>query len=243
MRSIFALILCLGLAACAVAPAPRPVPEAPTPRPAASEKPLRPVTQQELDGKLRQFLAAQRRMEPVIEAACRAAPIRQKCDFQIVVDERPELPGNAFQTVDANGRPILGFTLALIAEARNEDEVAFVLGHEAGHHIAGHLARQQLNAARGAAVFSKIVGRAGASPETLARAQQLGAAVGARSYSKAYELEADEIGTKLTIAAGYDPIKGADFFFRVPDPGDVFLGTHPPNAARVSAVRRAAGLS
>ncbi|MDB4254950.1 peptidase M48, partial [bacterium] len=44
-------------------------------------------------------------------------------------------------------------------------------------------------------------------------------------------------------AAGFDPLNGAQFFFRVPDPGDRFLGTHPANADRLRTVQRvAAGL-
>ena len=51
----------------------------------------------------------------------------------------PNLPG-WIDTLQAQGRPVIFFTLGLIADARNSDELAFVLGHEAAHHIAGHLA-------------------------------------------------------------------------------------------------------
>lgn len=40
--------------------------------------------------------------------------------------------------------------------------------------------------------------------------------------------------------AGYDPLRGAAFFVRIPDPGDQFLGTHPRNAQRIETVRRTA---
>lgn len=53
-------------------------------------------------------------------------------------------------------------------------------------------------------------------------------------------LEADGLGTEIAIRAGYDPVHGAEFFTRLPDPGDTFLGSHPPNAQRIAAVRRAA---
>jgi predicted Zn-dependent protease len=47
----------------------------------------------------------------------------------------------------------------------------------------------------------------------------------------------------IAANAGYDPLVGAEFFFRIPDPGNRFLGTHPPTAERVAVVRRvAAGL-
>lgn len=42
----------------------------------------------------------------------------------------------------------------------------------------------------------------------------------------------------ITRRAGYDPLRGAEFFTRIPDPGDQFLGTHPPNAQRIDVVRQ-----
>lgn len=42
------------------------------------------------------------------------------------------------------------------------------------------------------------------------------------------------------IVPAYDPLRGAEFFTRIPDPGNRFLGTHPPNAARLETVRRTA---
>jgi predicted Zn-dependent protease len=130
------------------------------------------------------------------------------------------------------------FTLALIASAQNQDELAFVMGHEAAHHIAGHLGRQREAAAAGAQVFGELAARGGRDEAAIRAAQELGAAVAARSYSRDFELEADALGTVITLAAGYDAIRGAQFFTRIPDPGDQFLGTHPPNAQRIATVRR-----
>ena len=137
----------------------------------------------------------------------------------------------------------MAFTLALIAGARNEDELAFVLGHEAAHHIAGHIGRQQQNAVAGAVIFAGLATLSGGDASAVRNAQRLGAQFGARTYSKDFELEADGLGTIITKRAGYDPLRGAEFFTRIPDPGDKFLGTHPPNASRIETVRRtAAGL-
>lgn len=71
-------------------------------------------------------------------------------------------------------------------------------------------------------------------------ARELGAAVGARAYSKEFELEADALGARIAALAGYDPVKGAAYFQRIPDPGNEFLGTHPPNAARIAVVKAVA---
>jgi predicted Zn-dependent protease len=51
-------------------------------------------------------------------------------------------------------------------------------------------------------------------------------------------LEADALGTVITKRAGYDPVRGAAFFTQIADPGDRFLGTHPPNAKRIDTVKR-----
>ncbi len=191
------------------------------------------------------FVEVVERVEPVAERECRRRAPGMNCDFRIVVDDRPGQPANAFQTVDEAGQPIIAFTLGLIVATRNADELAFVLAHEASHHIEGHLDRQREVATAGAVVFGQLAGALGATTlEEVRAAQEIGAAVGARSFSKTFELEADRLGTIITAAAGYDPLVGAEFFYRIPDPGDAFLSTHPPNAERLAVVRdTAAALS
>ncbi|MEO9575197.1 MAG: M48 family metallopeptidase [Tateyamaria sp.] len=191
----------------------------------------------------RAFASVVNRVEPIAERECRSRTTGVNCDFRILIDDRPNQPANAFQTLDENKRPLLIFTIALLNEARNADEIAFVMGHEAAHHIRGHIARQQQNAAAGAILLGGIASVIGGDLGSVEAAQQLGAQVGARSYSKDFELEADVLGTVITARAGYDPVRGAGFFTRIPDPGDRFLGTHPPNAQRIQVVRQtAAGL-
>tara|TARA_R110002020_G_scaffold451607_1_gene665635 strand:- start:32169 stop:32867 length:699 start_codon:yes stop_codon:yes gene_type:complete len=230
MRAFAALGLVAALAACDVTPV---IPSGPAVSP----------PQNSARTNARNFVQVVNTVEPVAERECRARTTNLNCDFNIVVDDRPGQPANAFQTLDRQGRPIIAFTLALIDDARNEDELAFVMGHEAAHHIAGHIARQQQNAVAGAVIFAGLATLSGGDANTVRSAQELGAQVGARSYSKDFELEADALGTIITQRAGYDPIRGAAFFTRIPDPGDRFLGTHPPNASRIEIVRRtAAGL-
>lgn len=185
----------------------------------------------------RAFIEVVNRLEPIAERECRSRSRSLNCDFLIVVDDRPGQPANAFQTVDEQGRPIVAFTLALISDAQNTDELAFVMAHEAAHHIENHLDKQRRNATVGAVVFGRLAGVTGGGNEAIRSAQEMGAAVGARSYSKDFELEADRLGTIIAFLAGFDPVRGADFFFRVPDPGDRFLGTHPGHAERVQIVR------
>ncbi|WP_373356133.1 M48 family metallopeptidase [Pseudoroseicyclus sp. CXY001] len=239
IRAVFLSTLLAALAACASSPAPQS--SAPPASGASSQEARlgsvpRPVQPSRVAA--RSFVQMIDRVEPVAERLCRERNPRANCDFIILVDDRPGEPPNAFQMLDESGQPIIVFTLALIADLQNADEMAFVLAHEAGHQVAGHIARSEENARTAAAVFSGIAGVSGASSEAVRMAAELGAAVGARRYSKEFELEADAVGTEIALLAGYDPLLGSAFFFRIADPGDRFLGSHPANAERIAVVRQ-----
>ena len=157
-----------------------------------------------------------------------------------MLDRRTNVPPNAFQTLDNSGRPVLIVTAPLLRQMRNNDELAFVLGHEAAHHIESHLPKTQQSAILGAVLIGTVAELGGAGPATIEAAQNIGASVGSRTFSKQFELEADALGTVIAWEAGYDPVRGADFFARIPDPGNQFLGSHPPNAERQQVVRSVA---
>jgi len=189
----------------------------------------------------KQFVSVVATVEPVAERVCRQRSPQLNCDFLIVVDDRPDQPANAYQTLDRSGRPVLAFTLGLIADVQNEDELAFVMSHEAAHHIANHLERQKVSAVTGAQVLGGLATMSGASNAGIDLAVRIGAAVGSRTYSKDFELEADALGARIARDAGYDALRGALYFNRIPDPGDRFLGSHPPNSDRLATVRRSLG--
>ena len=233
--TLIVLAAALALAGCAAprsAPPPERAPEQ-TPRAVPSDLPDPAVA-------ARNFVTVVERVEPVAEAVCRDRTRRVNCDFQIVVDSDPRSPPNAFQTVDRRGRPILVITIALIADMRNQEEIAFVLGHEAAHHIRGHIPKREESIVRGAMLAGALATLEGGGRADIRRAQNIGATVGARAFSKEFELEADQLGTVIAFRAGYDPVLGAQYFNRIPDPGNEFLGSHPPNAERVALVRRTA---
>ena len=231
---IFLISLVLSmLSACAYAPAPQDVRTEPPIEPQKTQTPkIGPPTGQ--------FAYVVNKIEPEVEELCRTYRPQFKCDFQIVVDySHPDLV-NAFQTLLDDGTPVVIFSIGLIKQTRNVDELAFVLGHEAAHHLEGHIYRQYQSARRGALLLGGMTAIAGGDASAIEQAQQIGASIGARTYSKTFELEADELGTIITKAAGFNPLRGAQFFMRIPDPGDTFLGTHPPHAARLETVRRTA---
>ncbi len=171
---------------------------------------------------------------------CRRRAPSSNCDFVVLVDLNPNAPANAFQTLDDDGRPLIIFTQPMIRSAQNADEIAFVMSHEAAHHVLGHIARQAANAKESAKIFGDLARERGEDTAGIERAQKLGAQVGVQNYTQQFELEADQLGTVITHSAGYDPLVGMMFFQRIPDPGDRFLATHPPNAKRVEAVLQTA---
>ncbi len=228
MRAAFLALGALLLSGCVTTMPPLPAP---------AEPPLMTGDRQTPRAAAETFLQVVDLVEPVAEAQCRARGVVPNCDFRIVVDDRPGMPPNAFQTVDQRGRPIVGFTLALIADARNADELAFVMGHEAAHHIAGHIPKRADQAMSGAMLAGVLAQASGLSADEVRAAQDMGAEVAARSYSKNFELEADALGAEIALIAGFDPVLGSAFFDRLPDPGDKFLGSHPPNSERKAVVR------
>lgn len=238
MRFLIALMIAVCVTACTPVQGAKPsapdAVKAPTSAVPLFNSTLRPETA------VRNFIEVVETVEPVAEQVCREMSPGQNCDFSIQVDRTVNAAPNAFQTVDENGRPIIAFTTSLIAIARNQNELAFIMSHEAAHHIEGHLTRTRQNARLGAAVAATLFGGEGAAGQI---AQQIGATIGSRTYSKEFELEADALGTVITERAGFDALRGAEFFNRIPDPGNQFLGTHPANADRLATVQRvAAGL-
>lgn len=195
------------------------------------------------DRRVREFALVVSRVEPVAEAKCRQARVQRNCDFQIVVDERVELAPNAFQTIDSRGRPVLIFTLSMLVFVENVDELALVMSHEAAHHIQGHLqqkirlARRQAERAAAQAVAS------GRGPVATEIAIRRAAIAGSLKYSMQYELEADLLGAEIAKRAGFDPVRGADFFDRLPNARGGAWASHPANDDRKKLIAQAvAGL-
>lgn len=197
-----------------------------------------------------QFNRVVRRVEPVAENFCRQNSQDRKvfdCDVLIRVDTKAE-ERNAFQTYNKEGKPLIVFTLPMIADARNEDELAFVMGHEVGHHLAQHIEKQQQQAVAGALILGALAA-AGSNPyvdpsinqANIENAVNLGMKVGNKAFSQTYELESDVIGTYIAKTAGYDPVKGAKYFARPESPKTAdgqlsFWGTHPPDEKRIAVV-------
>jgi Zn-dependent protease with chaperone function len=242
MKSPAACLLTLILAACGATY------EVPTSLPAGS-----PVAGSAVPaGQARStadFARVAARVEPAAESFCRAENPRAPapwCDFRIRLDADPRMPPNAYQSQGEDGRPNVTVGVRLLEEMRSDDEIAFVLSHEMSHHISGHIPKQQQQQVLGALILGGLVAAAGnpatggpASDQAISQAMDVGAYLGARSYSQTYELEADTLGAFIAARAGYDPERGAQIFLR-PALADVggppILSSHPASARRQATV-------
>ena len=173
-------------------------------------------------------------------------------------------------------------TAPLIAMTANEAELAGVIGHEVGHVVARHAAErmyvmeQEQNKTWLMAAGGGIVGAAAGfglgkllcadgDSACLAKAALIGAAVGAgggllvqkfkfMANSREDEMEADRIGFKLAVGAGYDKDKVGKFYERLlqmeknaqKGGGTITksladaMSTHPPSEERVKQMNEMA---
>ena len=83
----------------------------------------------------------------------------------------------------------------------NEDEIAFILGHEMGHVIRGH-AMDRIIANSAIAVGARATPIRGLLASWLGK---VGVEFLESAYSQDLELEADALGARLVAVAGYDP--------------------------------------
>ena len=227
-RSLLGLGVFMALASC----------DAPTrSAPQSSPQVIERVTRTGSPQSVGDFRAVVARVEPVAERVCRQMRPGANCDFSISIDTRPNQPPNAFQTYNEAGRPLLVMTPSLLKRMKNRDEVAFVVAHEAAHHIASHIDQTQRTAVTGALIGAVFGAAIGLDPTGVDTATNIGGNIGARRFSKDFELEADSLGARIAQRAGYNPLRGVLYFQDASDPGDRFLGTHPPNASRIQNVR------
>lgn len=132
--------------------------------------------------------------------------------------------------------------------ARNDDQLAAVIGHEVAHALARHgaerMSQQMAVALPGVAVATVIGAESPAMGQAFARVYGIGAQVGyALPHSRSQELEADRIGLILMAKAGYDPEAAVSFWQNMSRAGGAklpgFLSTHPVGEARIQAIIRA----
>lgn len=181
-------------------------------------------------------------MAYINDVACKAAGPHCR-DLRTYVMDVPQ-----FNASMAPNGMMLFWTGALL-RIRDEAELAFVLGHEAGHFTAQHSLRQwrrQKDASALLSAFQMVAAGAGAGG-----AAQLGMLAGYAAlfkYSRDMEREADRLGFDALVRQGWAPQAGADLWARMwreeqtrryDRPLPVF-STHPASQERLNDIKAAA---
>ena len=100
-------------------------------------------------------------------------------------------------------------TRQLMTLMGDESQLAFALGHEVGHIAANHAhIREQYARRNPLGVFGQIVGRI-FGPSIFSNVISARARLDSLSFSREQEYQADTLGLRYLIAAGYDPAGAA----------------------------------
>jgi len=103
-------------------------------------------------------------------------------------------------------------TRQLMALMDDESQLAFALGHEAGHIAANHARARQSAARRNStqSILGILLGSVlgGGLGSAIAQASQNRAKLATLSFSRDQEYQADTLATRYLVAAGYDPAGG-----------------------------------
>lgn len=147
------------------------------------------------------------------------------CDVVVGISKDPSV--NAW----TDGRNI-GVTEGMVDYVQNDDELAFVIGHELAHVALDHIGKKKSNSLWRGLLGLTIDGLAGCRYcDTGGRLAE----AGAKAYSVEFETEADYAGAYMAARAGYDPTLAGPFFARMVASSStptVWGTSHPVDAAR-----------
>jgi predicted Zn-dependent protease len=169
-----------------------------------------------------------------------AIPADLKKDYQFSFHVLNSDDINAFALP---GGPIF-ITRGILQKMSNEAELAFILGHESGHVVAQHVARQMTQSSLLQSGLQLASSLGGDNPSTTAQLSLLGGQFAAQLYQLRYsrgdESEADTLGLRFMVAAGYDPagaVNAMQVLDQVGGSSTVqFFSTHPNPGNRVQAL-------
>ncbi len=146
---------------------------------------------------------------------------------------------------------VIGVHTGLLLAAKNESEVAGVLGHEIGHvvqrHLARMLAKQKNDSVISMATMALALLAARSNPQLTGGALTTAMAGSIQKqidYTREHEREADRVGLQIMADAGFDT-RGMPSFFETLQKGTrfsegsapAFLRTHPLTVERIADVR------
>lgn len=195
-----------------------------------------------------------KRLQKSAEPLCELA--EYSCYFEVIYSNENTV--NAYAHEDYKITVFKG----LLQYLKNNEEMAAVIAHEMGHHLAQHNQEKTQNAQAGAAITgiltAVLIGAANANnpyyssyqqqqnQQTIEDMMMVGAEIGAVSYSKEQEREADLLGAYLLEYAGYDLDKAQKLLYVFTkitgdevDGHAALLDTHPPTPERLVAWKKA----
>ncbi len=141
----------------------------------------------------------------------------------------------------------IGVHTGLFKAARNQHQLAAVLGHEVGHVLARHgneRVSTNLVAQTGLQVTATALGGSETKRQAILAALGVGAQLGILlPFSRKHESEADLIGLELMAKAGFDPRESVRLWENMGKLGGgkppEFLSTHPSGKTRMHDLNKA----
>ena len=154
-----------------------------------------------------------------------------------------------FEDEQANAFALPGYKIGvytgLLKYAKNQDQLAAVMGHEVAHVIAKHgneRVSNQMATKAGLTLASLVLG---ATQTEGGAAIVAGLGLGAQygiilPFSRGHESEADLIGLDLIASAGFDPRESVTLWKNMSQAGAAppeFMSTHPSNETRIKQLQ------
>ncbi|HBN53333.1 MAG TPA: peptidase [Stenotrophomonas sp.] len=242
---MFGVVIALVLGACAT-----------TTSPTGRRQVVGGISQQQLDQlgaqafaetKAKQTLSSDSRQNAYVQCVVNAlvAQLPQqykgvRWETALFVEKEP----NAFALPGGK----VGVNSGIFTVAKNQDQLAAVIGHEIGHVISRHH-EERITRQMGTSSFLQIAGAlAGAAyGDTAANAVNQFGSMGAQGVillpnSRTQESEADVVGQRLMAQAGFDPAQAVGLWQNMMAAGGArspqWLSTHPDPTNRIRELQR-----
>lgn len=169
-------------------------------------------------------------------------------DVTAIVEVNKNWHVSVFKTNKVNAWALpggyIGVYTGLLSYAKNQAQLAAVLGHEVSHVLAHHSNARMSTAyatQAGLQVAEILLGRGGEKQQLALAALGVGANVGILlPYSRGQESEADIMGLKLMARAGFDPREAVQLWHNMASAGATppeFLSDHPSNDHRIDGLK------